>query len=102
LTRTYRAGVNAFPATLAQLQIADDLLIQTQSAIGTCANAITAAEAGFIKVDKLWFGGLTFGIVTPPAAQGTTLEKYRRPNPWPIVQRKTHDVKDKPGRFRCT
>ena len=73
---------------------------QVKRAMLARKNAIAAQNTAFAKIEYLRLQGLTLWVVTPAAAQGTTLEKYRGPNTWAVVKRKTHEVENKTGRRR--
>jgi len=62
-----------------------------------CACAIAATDAAVVEVNHFGLRGLTLGVVTPPAAQSTALEKDSRSNSRPVVECKPHNIKDEAG-----
>lgn len=81
--------------------VADYLFVQFQCMLGTGTDAVAAANAAFRKVDHFSFCGATFRVVAPPAIQGTSLQKNSCANPGPVVEGKTHDVKDETSAEAC-
>jgi len=61
---------------------------------GTSFNTSPAADAFCIPGDDFGVGVKGFRVAAPWASQGATFEKYGCPDPRPIVDGKTLDIKD--------
>jgi len=78
----------------------DSLRGALESLLRAAIDADPAAAAALAPVDLAWNVLPVFGIVTPPAAQRTSLQEHRGADAGAIVRRKPHDVEDRSDR-RC-
>jgi hypothetical protein len=56
--------------------------------------AFAAIRAKSLNEPDLRFGGQAFGIGAPPAGERASLEKNHRPDPRPVMDGKTLDVRN--------
>jgi hypothetical protein len=79
--------------TAAQVGL-DEMAAASDGALRAGRYARAAADAAVFPQHQLGRHDLALGVVTPPAAQRTSLEENGGPNPRPIVDGELFDVED--------
>ncbi len=65
--------------------------------VGTGQDAIPTADAFLAEKGQLTYGGFSFRVVAPGAAQRASLEENGTPNSRSVVHGKVLDIKNKTG-----